>query len=206
MPVKFFENPKTTGEYLLNQRQGRAVFRVFEPETIQVVIGQSNCPDRELNVDVVSQEGIPVLRRKSGGGAVVLDKGMLVSHVVVNNVAMGETKRWVSQLTELFRTTLLNLGVLDACVRGGSDLCVGDKKVLGSSVYRNQTQVLYQNVLLVSPDLLLIDRYLKHPSREPHYRNGRPHLSFVSSLKQQGYSGSVDDVAGVAAAALMRLQ
>ena len=35
---------------------------------------------------------------------------------------------------------------------------------------------------MISNDLTLIDRYLKHPSKEPEYRRGRPHTAFVTTL------------------------
>jgi lipoate-protein ligase A len=35
---------------------------------------------------------------------------------------------------------------------------------------------------LINADLSLIDRYLKHPPREPDYRRGRSHLDFVMSV------------------------
>ena len=39
-----------------------------------------------------------------------------------------------------------------------------------------------------SEEVNLIERYLKHPKREPDYRKGRSHLAFVSSLHRELYS------------------
>jgi len=38
--------------------------------------------------------------------------------------------------------------------------------------------------LLLDADLMLMDRYLKHPPREPAYRQGRSHLDFVMNMRQ----------------------
>jgi lipoate-protein ligase A len=42
-------------------------------------------------------------------------------------------------------------------------------------------------VINVSEDVSLIERYLKHPKREPDYRKGRKHSEFVTNLKNLGY-------------------
>jgi len=52
----------------------------------------------------------------------------------------------------------------------------------------------YQGSLLVNPKLQKIDRYLKHPTREPDYRQNREHLDFVTSLVQSGYHVSAEQV------------
>jgi lipoate-protein ligase A len=33
----------------------------------------------------------------------------------------------------------------------------------------------------------MMEKYLKHPTKEPDYRKGRSHKDFVSSLKESGY-------------------
>jgi lipoate-protein ligase A len=71
---------------------------------------------------------------------------------------------------------------------------MGDKKILGSSLYRNASQVLYHQVLLVDAPLEPMMRYLRHPSREPDYRQGRPHHDFVVSLRGEGYAWSVLEI------------
>jgi len=40
----------------------------------------------------------------------------------------------------------------------------------------------YSASLLVNAQLSLVERYLRHPPREPKYRDGRSHLEFVANL------------------------
>jgi lipoate-protein ligase A len=47
---------------------------------------------------------------------------------------------------------------------------------------------------LVCPDLSLIERYLKHPKKEPDYRRGRSHKDFLSSIHKKGYEVSIMDL------------
>jgi len=78
--------------------------------------------------------------------------------------------------------------------RGISDLAIGEKKILGTSLFRRRKILFYQASLLVDNDLSLFDRYLRFPSRVPDYRRGRGHLEFCTNLRQQGYSLSVSQV------------
>jgi lipoate-protein ligase A len=90
---------------------------------------------------------------------------------------------------------LARLGVRDLTLRGISDISLGEQKVLGSSLYRKGDTVLYQGSLLVNPDLGLIDRYLKHPLKEPAYRRHRPHATFLTTLHAREYHLSTEQIA-----------
>ncbi len=69
---------------------------------------------------------------------------------------------------------------------GVSDLALGARKILGSSLYQTKDRWSYQGVLLVRPDRRLFDRYLAYPDREPDYRRGRGHEVFTTSLAEAG--------------------
>jgi lipoate---protein ligase len=66
-------------------------------------------------------------------------------------------------------------------VRGYSDLCLGDKKIMGTAQRRLRRCILFHGSLLVSCDLSLISTYLSHPSKEPGYRQGRDHSAFLTN-------------------------
>ena len=65
---------------------------------------------------------------------------------------------------------------------GISDLAVEDRKVGGSCVYRARDLLYCATTLLCDPALGAIERYLRHPPREPEYRRGRKHRDFLGSL------------------------
>jgi len=96
-------------------------------------------------------------------------------------------RQYFEQINHCVILALTSLGVKDLAFKGISDIAIRDKKILGSSIYRRKNKVLYHAVLNISESNDKIERYIKHPSREPDYRKGRPHGEFVTSLHDQGY-------------------
>ena len=92
---------------------------------------------------------------------------------------------------------LEELGVKNLSIRGISDITIKDRKILGASLHKSKNTVLYQGSLLVDPDMDLIERYLKHPKKEPDYRGRRSHKQFLTSLSIEGRVAGIDDVISV---------
>ncbi len=167
------------------RREGPAV-RAWEAREVCVVLGRSNRAGREARLEACARDGVPVYRRRGGGGAVVLAPGCLVVSVarpLADPVCAG---RGLEAAVRVLARALAETTGMHLEVRGTGDLCVGDRKVGGSTVYARRGGFLYQASVLVSMDLGLVDRYLRHPSREPPYRRGRPHRTFLTTLAAEG--------------------
>jgi lipoate-protein ligase A len=156
---------------------------VWRSSAPQIVLGAGSRPEAELVMETVLKDKIPVLRRKGGGCAVVLDPGNLVVARTEFAPGIGRNQAHFRRLTKWLLSGLEFIGITGLRPVGISDLACGDRKVAGSSLYRARNTLLYSVCLLVNADLPLMDRYLKHPPREPSYRKGRSHLDFVCSLK-----------------------
>ncbi len=160
--------------------------RVWEPDAVAVVLGRSNRPEEEVDLVACDRDGVPVLRRRGGGGAVVLAPGCLVVSLVrrvARPLAVGDHLR---EAVELLARALGAAAGVPLTARGTGDLCVGDRKVLGSSAFSGRGVFFYQASLLVDLDLGVLERYLRHPTREPAYRRGRPHREFLTTLRSAG--------------------
>lgn len=170
--------------------------RVYRPSETIVVLGRGSRPEAEVDLEVCLREGVPLLRRRGGGCAVVLDPGNVVVSVATPGAGFGNVTRHLDRLSGWLADSLSNIGFGGLERRGISDLVLDDRKVSGSCLYRSKDLVYFSATILVDPDIALVERYLKHPPREPKYRRGRSHRDFVGTL-----GGS----AAVAAAALERL-
>ena len=169
----------------------KSVSRIYEPQSIAVVLGAGRKAQEDCVLDSVVGDGVPVLRRRGGGGTVVLSTGQLVIALVMDVDSPFHNTKYAQNINEWIIRVLHTDSVKNIKRNGVSDLTLGNKKILGASIYRKRTLLFYQASLLVSNDISLFSRYLKYPSIVPEYRNNRNHEEFCTTLKKEGYRGSV---------------
>jgi len=158
--------------------------RLWEPRAPMVVVGRSSKIAAEVHAEACRQEGIPILRRTSGGAAVVTGPGCMM-YALVLSLNQRPFLRSVDQAHRFVLGTLADAFrplVAGVRCRGISDLAVGDKKFSGNSIRIKRDYLLYHGTLLYGFRLELIDRLLAVPPREPAYRGGRAHGAFVANL------------------------
>lgn len=172
----------------------RMIFRFFESQRPLVVLSSSNEAGRESFQEVCTVEGVPIVRRKGGGGTVVLGPGCLILTFAFPARDLFGNSRYFRTINDLWGEALDSCGVAGVQTRGISDLAVGDRKIAGTSIFRRKHLLVYQGSLLVDPDFAQIERLLAHPSREPDYRAGRRHREFLASLRELGCPLSTGDV------------
>jgi lipoate-protein ligase A len=174
----------------------RVLFRFFETQTPCVVLSSSNDPAVEAREEACRGEGIPVLRRKGGGGTVLLGPGCVVLTLAFRARDLFNNAHYFRRVNALWIEALETAyGIKGLATRGISDISHGELKVAGTSVFRRKHLFVYQGSLLVDADLDGISRYLAHPSREPDYRKGRDHRSFLTTLRALGVEASAEEVA-----------
>ena len=171
-----------------------------------VVISRSRDPEREVNLAACRRDRVALVQRPSGGGAVVLAPGVVVAsalHETVPGTTLPDP--YFAHFCDAVAGALSVCAVDGVGRNGTSDLCLGDRKIAGTSLRLWRKRVLFQVSVLVDPDLTLLDRYLAEPTRAPAYRAGRPHRDFVTSLRQAGFAVSSESVAAALQSSLMRL-
>ncbi len=163
---------------------GQNRVRVFCPSSIAVVLGRSSRPSVELHTEPCVTDGVDLRRRRGGGCSVVLDPGSVVVAASITAPGLRLADHF-ARLSAWLMEGLEKAGVDDVSRRDVSDLCLGDRKIAGACMFRARGLILYTVSLLVEPDLSLMDRYLRHPPREPAYRRGRAHTDFVTTIGGQ---------------------
>lgn len=170
-------------DILLKSREPIAL-GLWVPHIPMVVLGSSNVAEAEADVAACERDSVPVLKRYGGGGTVVLHDGCVVASVGAWVRQHFQNKFYFERLNQAvidaFSTLWPELGALTQ--RGLSDITAGDRKVAGTSLFRSRNYLLYQASILVDPRIDLLELYLRHPTREPEYRLGRAHRSFVVGL------------------------
>lgn len=166
------------------ERDAGPVVRVWEARRLAVILGASCRLHSDVEVDRCQSDAVPIFRRSSGGGTVVIGPGALnVAVVVPGDLAPGLAAVDMAQSYVLGRTAaaIRQLG-LPVDLRGSGDLVIGDRKFAGSAQRRLRRHFLVHTSILYAFDLASISRYTRDPVRQPTYRLGRAHGDFVTNV------------------------
>ncbi|MCR4338041.1 MAG: lipoate--protein ligase family protein [Candidatus Omnitrophica bacterium] len=176
-------------DLLLEQaEQGKSgeVLRIWESPHPFIVLGRIRKVEEDLFIDQIVRDGVPVLRRSSGGGTVLQGKGCL-------NYTFVLSKEKTPALENLHKSyeIILNkiIQVVDclgikAAFRPISDLVLleGEKKFSGNAQRRGRKYILHHGTILYDFFLPSIEKYLKVPFDLPEYRRKRDHKEFVKNI------------------------
>ena len=178
-------------EALLQMDHTGPVLRLWHPTSAFVVVGRGSRLSEEVAQDFCRRRGIPVLRRISGGAAIVTGPGCLMYSLVweAGNVSIDHLHTHVLQTMAAGLSTLgppvVRAGISDLALQATRPATPGLlQKISGNSLRRTRQLVLYHGTLLVDFDLALIGQCLRTPPRRPAYRHDRPHGEFVTNLSQ----------------------
>jgi lipoate-protein ligase A len=135
--------------------------------------------EEQVCAEACRADGIEILRRSSGGGAVLLGPGCLNYSMVFSLDARPGWRNVGRSVKEILSRIAEALG---AGICGSSDLTWRGRKVSGNSQRRTLDRILHHGTLLYHFDAELAARYLLEPRRQPEYRRGRPHTEFLGNL------------------------
>jgi len=161
------------------------ILRFWESDSYFVVLGYSNKVAEEVNLSSCRSSGIPLFRRKSGGGTVLQGPGCL-NYALILDAGHRPELSGITQanriIMETNRQCLETLLKQPVHVRGHTDLALRDLKFSGNAQRRRKRFFLFHGTFLLDFDFSKIASVLAHPSREPDYRAGRPHRSFLTNI------------------------
>ena len=147
-----------------------------------MVLGRNSPVADQVIQDACIRDDVPVLRRFSGGGAVVLGPGCLNYAIAVSLVSSPELEDVAVSFKAVLQRLTAALNVTDLTVAGATDLAVNGRKVSGNAQRRGRRAFVHHGTLLYAFDARLAVRYLKEPPRQPAYRAGRQHTDFIANL------------------------
>lgn len=162
-----------------------ACIRFWQPSSYCVVLGRSNNVSTEVDIAQCAELKVPMVRRASGGGTVLIGPGCLCFTLALPLKDIHRSlgiSRVTKELMSQSAKGLVGL-VEDVEVSGTSDLAHHRMKFSGNAQRWLRNSFVHHGTILFDFDLTLIDRCLRHPSREPDYRGSRRHREFVMNLE-----------------------
>lgn len=147
-----------------------------------IVMGISGKPELLINQQAMLKHPLPVIRRFSGGGTVVVDEQTLFVTLICNSTELKvdccpqKVSKWTENVyARVFPN--LNFRLME------NDYVLGQKKFGGNAQYMRKERWLHHSSLLwdFQSDHM---EYLLFPPKVPAYREKREHNDFLCSLKE----------------------
>jgi lipoate---protein ligase len=168
--ISFHENPfanLAVEQYLFQNSPPDSTILFLYNNGPCVVIGRNQNPWLEANLaqSYKQQNAVPLVRRRSGGGAVFHDRGNLNFSVICPSANFTRDKH-----AQMVASALRSLGVDGARVNDRHDIVVeqGDPpatfKISGSAYKLTRQRALHHGTLLINTDAGLLRNLLKSPA------------------------------------------
>lgn len=170
---------------------GEDVLWFWESPNHFVVVGYSQQVTREVDVECCRALGFPVLRRSSGGGAVLQGTGCLnygLALRVQPDGPLGTIPGANREILTRVGTALAPMLPGEIRIEGHTDLTAPSsdgrrRKFSGNAQRRKRESLLFHGTFLLNLNLELVAQTLRSPSVAPDYRAGRDHGSFLQNLR-----------------------
>lgn len=168
----------------LDELGGHPVLRFWESDRLFVVLGRGSRLTDDVDLTACERDGIPILRRASGGGTVLQGPGCL-------SYAFVLPLNWHPDLANIRTTNRFILERIAEALHawepatrfcGISDLAIDGMKISGNAQRRTRNALLFHGTILHEMSANVVARYLRHPSRQPDYRADRPHSTFLRTI------------------------
>lgn len=164
---------------------GPELLRIWEAPQPFVVLGYANRAESEVHLEACRARRMPVVRRCTGGGTVVQGPGCLNFSLIARIPSSGP----FASLTGTAHAILTRhqhalQPLVDAPItrEPPTDLALGGRKCSGNAQRRKRHAFLFHGTLLYGFDVAAVAQWLPLPSKQPAYRQGRPHHAFLTNL------------------------
>jgi len=149
------------------------------------VLGTARAAGTDLRLEALRADGVKVLRRRSGGGTVIL--GAVSPVVTLLDAVGGDIRECYDRFCEVLIAALGRLGV-EAAFEPAADLAVAGRKISGLAQRRKRRGALVTASVLLESLAVESEKYLVEPvaADAPEYRKGRGHAGFMTSLRELG--------------------
>ena len=137
-------------EYILKNLDINETYLLFYINGPSIIIGKNQNTIEEINTEYVENNGIKVVRRLSGGGAVYHDLGNLNFSFITKDD--GQSFHDFKKFTEPVVKALSKLGI-DAEISGRNDILAEGRKISGIAQFSTRGRMFTHGTLLFNSEM-----------------------------------------------------
>ena len=164
--MKFIDNKGITDpqinlaieEYILENFGEKDTYLLFYVNSPSIIIGRNQNTIEEINTDYVDEQGLKVVRRLSGGGAVYHDEQNLNFSFITKDD--GNSFQNFAKFTQPVVDALNNIGV-PVELQGRNDLAVEGRKISGNAMFSTRGRMFSHGTLMLDSQLEELTKALK---------------------------------------------
>ena len=185
-PMVYLQSPSTDAEFNLALEQ--YVFDEMDPSREYFMLWQNaSAIIVGKNQNTVEENGIQVVRRLSGGGAVYHDMGNLNFTFIRHG---GDTANMdLHAFCRPIAAALQQLGV-DAQVNGRNDITIDGRKFSGNSQYVKRGRIMHHGTLMFDSDLSVVGQCLQVSKDKIESKGVKSVRSRVTNIREHLPEGS----------------
>lgn len=172
-------------EYFLRNRKVNDNILMLWRNEPSVIVGRYQNTICEVNDEFTKDNGIHVVRRMTGGGAVYHDLGTLCYSFIIRDVSIENAK--FSMFAEPVVKALEKLGI-EAEISGRNDLTAGGAKFSGTAMACSGKSLLFHGTILYDTDLSVLEKALKVDAekiRSKGIKSVRSRVTNISSYMKE---------------------
>lgn len=166
--------------YLVENRLADEPMLLFYINEPSIIIGRNQNTVEEVNQRYVEENGIHVVRRMSGGGAVYHDLGNFSFCFIQDENGMA---RNFSAFTRPVIECLHKMGATGAALQGRNDLLIDGKKFSGNAMYVRNGRLTAHGTILFDADLDAVTQALKPRADKIESKGIKSIRSRVTNIK-----------------------
>ena len=171
-------------EYILKHLDIDESYLLFYINAPSIIIGRNQNTIEEINTEYVEENGVTVVRRMSGGGAVYHDLGNLNYSFITKDEGNSLQDNF-KKFTEPVIQALRKLGA-NAELMGRNDIEIDGRKVSGTAQYATGGRMYTHGTLMLNSNLDNVGKSLKPKKEKIESKGVKSVRARVGNIEKEG--------------------
>jgi len=159
---------------------------LLQPDRPYACLGYHQDLEKEMDLEFLKEEGLPVIRRSQGGGATYLDSDQVFYQIIFrdSDVVSRDVERLFERTLSVTVETYRRLGV-PAEYKPINDVVVGGRKISGNGAGRHESATVLVGNVIIDLNYDLMARVLRVPDEKFRDKMAKSMRDWVTTLRRE---------------------